>query len=171
MSYRREDSAGWAGRLVDDLAGRFGAANVFQDIHSIRPGMDFLDAINDMLQNSDCALVVIGPAWLSLKDEAGKRRLDDTSDYVRLEVATALRRLPVIPVLVGGAKMPAPALLPDDIKALARRNAAGVDRPPLALRRGPAGSVDRCLRSSRRWGKGLRGVRGRPDGTGCARVP
>lgn len=125
VSYRREDSAGWAGRLVNDLAERFGAANVFQDIHSIRPGMDFLDAINDMLQKSDCALVVIGPAWLSLKDEAGKRRLDDTSDYVRLEVATALQRCsPVIPVLVGGAMMPAPALLPDDIKALARRNAA-----------------------------------------------
>jgi TIR domain len=125
VSYRREDSAGWAGRLVDDLAERFGAANVFQDIHSIRPGMDFVDAINEILRKADYALVVIGPAWLSLNNEAGGRRLDDASDYVRVEVATALRHgSPVIPILVGGAKMPAPALLPDDIRPLARRNAA-----------------------------------------------
>ena len=125
MSYRREDSAGWAGRLVDDLAEKFGAANVFQDIHSITAGMDFVDAMNETLQKTDCALVVIGPFWLSLRDEEGGRRLDDASDYVRLEVATALRRgSPVIPVLVGGAKMPTPASLPEELKPLARRNAA-----------------------------------------------
>ena len=68
---------------------------------------------------------MIGPAWLTLWDEAGKRRLDNATDYVRLEVATALRRnSPVTPVLVGGVKMPMPALLPDDIKTLARWNAA-----------------------------------------------
>lgn len=99
MSNRREDSAGWAGRLVDDLAERFGAANVLQDIHSIKPGVKFVDAINETLQKSDCTLVVIGPAWLSLTDEAGGRRLDDAGDYVRLEVATAQGRgSPVVPV-------------------------------------------------------------------------
>jgi hypothetical protein len=125
VSYRREDSSGWVGRLVDDLSRRFGAENVFQDIHSIRPGADFLDAITATLRQADCILVVIGPVWLGAKDETGGRRLDDENDYVRLELATALRGgSRVIPVLVGGARMPAPLLLPEDIRALARRNAA-----------------------------------------------
>jgi hypothetical protein len=125
VSYRREDSAGWVGRLVDDLADRFGADQVFQDVHSITPGVDFLDAINETLRQADCILVVIGPAWLSTKNEMGSRRIDDENDYVRLELATALRRgSRVIPVLVGGARMPARALLPEELSALARRNAA-----------------------------------------------
>ena len=143
VSYRREDSAGWAGRLVDDLAEKFGAANVFQDIHSITAGMDFVDAINETLQKTDCALVVIGPFWLSLRDEEGGRRLDDASDYVRLEVATALRRgSPVIPVLVGGAKMPAPASLPEEHQAAGAAERGGADRQALVVRPGPAGSCN-----------------------------
>ena len=123
VSYRREDSAGWAGRLVSDLAGRVGVANVFQDIQSIEPGADFAEVILKTLQSTDCVLVVIGPAWLA-KDPAGNRRLDNVNDYVRLEVATALQSSSrVIPVLVGGAVMPAIAALPDDIRGLARRNA------------------------------------------------
>ncbi|MGG5890127.1 toll/interleukin-1 receptor domain-containing protein [Falsiroseomonas sp. HC035] len=123
VSYRREDSAGWVGRLVDDLSERFGAENVFQDINSMGPGVDFLDAIKETLHRADCALVIIGPAWVAA--EAGARRLDDPGDVVRLETATALRRgMPIIPVLVGGARMPAPDQLPEEIRPLARRNAA-----------------------------------------------
>jgi hypothetical protein len=69
-------------------------------------------------------LAVIGPRWLSVANKDGKRRIDDPNDFVRLEIAAALRRdVRVIPVLVEGATMPSAEELPEDIKALARRQA------------------------------------------------
>ena len=38
ISYRREDTAGRAGRLFDALVGRFGERDVFQDVAGIAPG-------------------------------------------------------------------------------------------------------------------------------------
>ena len=68
-------------------------------------------------------LAVIGPDWLTDRDEHGRRRLDLATDTVRIELATALRRPgPVIPVLVGGAIMPQPEDLPADVATLARRS-------------------------------------------------
>jgi hypothetical protein len=67
-------------------------------------------------------IAVIGNGWLISRD--GKRRLENSEDYVRIEIATALERdIRLIPVLVDGASMPQPGDLPDDLKALARRNA------------------------------------------------
>ena len=66
---------------------------------------------------------VIGPEWLNAKDEAGASRLNNPGDFVRIETASALKRgIPVIPVLVRGAKMPSAEQLPDDLKELAYRN-------------------------------------------------
>ena len=71
----------------------------------------------------DVLLALIGPSWLDSKDAAGKRRLDDSSDFVRQEIATALKRnIPVTPVLLQRAQMPAEQSLPDDLKDLAFRN-------------------------------------------------
>ena len=68
-------------------------------------------------------LAIIGKDWIDVKNDAGQRRLDDPSDFVRLETASALKRdIPVIPVLVHGAKMPRAEQLPDDLKELAYRN-------------------------------------------------
>ena len=68
-------------------------------------------------------LVLIGPSWVTAKDEAGTRRLDDPADFVRVEVGAALRRdIPVIPVLVRAAQMPRAEQLPDCLKELAYRN-------------------------------------------------
>lgn len=124
VSYRRQDSSGWTGRLVDALQERFGAANVFHDVVSIEPAEHWFDAIRAALDKADCTLVVIGPAWAGSTDVDGKRRLDDPEDLVRFEVDAALRKgKPVIPVVVGGAKMPTDALLPADLKSLAQRQA------------------------------------------------
>jgi hypothetical protein len=69
-------------------------------------------------------LALIGPQWLMVKDGQGKPRLEDPGDYVRLEIATALRRgIRVIPILIQGASMPGAAALPEDLKPLAMRNA------------------------------------------------
>ena len=61
---------------------------------------------------------------VSIADSAGNRRLDDLTDFVRLEIATAIRRgVRVFPVLVDRASIPASNLLPDDIRPLAGRQA------------------------------------------------
>jgi hypothetical protein len=76
---------------------------------------------------TSCAvlLALIGPEWLDAKDNTGSRRLDDPTDFVRLETAAALRRdIPVVPILVRGARMPRPDQLPEDLKDLAYRNGA-----------------------------------------------
>lgn len=124
INYRRNDSEGEAGRLFDELAHRFGERFVFMDVAAIEPGRDFRKAIDQSVASCSVLLAMIGVEWGDSKDPHGSRRLDDPSDFVRMEVASALRRdIPVIPVLVRGAKMPRADQLPEDLKELAFRNA------------------------------------------------
>ena len=125
ISYRRDDSAGYAGRLFDHLSARFGAKNIFMDIDTIEPGEDFRKVVNNAVGNCDVVLVMIGKQWLSVANEQGQRRLDDPRDWVRMEVSTALTNAQtrVIPVLVRDASMPGDRELPDNLKELAWRNA------------------------------------------------
>jgi hypothetical protein len=124
ISYRRDDSEGEAGRLSDDLAQTFREESVFMDVNAIQPGRDFRKAIDDSIRECSVLLAIVGREWLESKDALGRRRLDDETDFVRLEIASALRRdIPVIPVLVRGAKMPRAEQLPADLQELAYRNA------------------------------------------------
>jgi TonB family protein len=123
ISYRRNDSQGEAGRLFDDLVQRFDENTVFMDVAAIEAGRDFRKAIEEGVTKCGVLLVVIGLEWLTAKDERAGRRLDDPGDFVRIETAAALKRdIPVIPVLVRGAKMPTAEQLPEDLKELAFRN-------------------------------------------------
>ena len=123
VSYRRSDSQGEAGRLFDDLVKHFGEDRVFMDVSAIEAGRDFRKAIEEGVSKCGVLLVLIGPEWVDAKDERGVRRLSDPSDFVRIETAAALKRdIPVIPVLVRGAKMPAAEQLPEELKELAYRN-------------------------------------------------
>ena len=123
ISYRREDTGGHAGRLLDRLTSRFGDEPVFMDVQDIRPGRNFQTTIDETLASCDCVLVVMGPRWLTTVRE----RATLPEDYVRYEIAAALKRdVPVIPVLVGGARMPSAAELPDDLRPLSLRHAIEV---------------------------------------------
>jgi hypothetical protein len=127
LSYRRSDVGGYAGRLGDALSHRLGARNVFQDVTDIEPGRDFTHAIDEALEASDAVLAVIGPSWLGAADPDGELRLRQPDDYVRRELARALERgATVVPVLVGGAALPAGHDLPDDLQALAQRQAVSL---------------------------------------------
>ena len=123
ISYRRSDTAGESGRLSDDLIARFGAAQVFMDVDAIQPGRDFRKAIYENIGASSVVLAMIGPDWEDARGTTGTRRLDNENDYVRLEIATALQRdIPVVPVLVRGARPPKTDQLPEQIRDLAYRN-------------------------------------------------
>lgn len=124
ISYRREESAGHAGRLFDRLVGKLGRDHVFRDVDNIRPGEDFADAIRQRIQASDVLIVLIGPRWLSAADGEGRKRLEDASDLVRLEVEMGLeRKMRVIPVLLSGAAMPDAKELPATLAPLTKFNA------------------------------------------------
>lgn len=128
ISYRRDDSAGYAGRLYDRLAAHFGADRVFMDVEGIEPGLDFVVAIEEAVGSCRVLIAVIGDEWTNSKDAAGRRRLDDPNDFIRLETGSALQRgIRVVPVLVGGAVMPLAPDLPDDLKALTRRQAIEIN--------------------------------------------
>ena len=123
ISYRRADSAPYAGRLRDGLEAHFGAGSVFFDVNTIEAGENFPSALGTALSLSDIVMVVIGPNWTNVTFPQGGRRLDDPKDLVRAEIRTALdRNVEIIPVLVGGAAMPKPDQLPDELKPLSTRN-------------------------------------------------
>src|SRR5271166_1536472 len=127
LSYRRDDTAGFAGRLYDRLHDRFPQNKIFIDVDSIDPGLDFVEAIEANVGACDVLIAVIGKRWLVAANGEGRRRLDNPEDFVRLEIGTALKRgIRVIPVLVEGVLMPQPGELPDDLRLLTRRNAIEV---------------------------------------------
>jgi len=124
ISYRREDSAGWTGRLAEQLKERFGAESIFMDIDTLTPGVDFTEALQKYVSSCNVLLAVIGPSWATATDKTGKLRLENPNDWVRVEVAAALKRkIQVIPVLVGGASVPTMDILPDELDPLAHRHA------------------------------------------------
>jgi hypothetical protein len=124
ISYRREDSLPYAGRLFDHLKNHFGDENVFMDVDNIEPGLDFVQVLQERVSSCDALIAVIGRRWLTAADNKGQRRLDDPEDLVRLEIGAALnRQVRVVPTLVGGADMPRAEELPEAIASLSRRNA------------------------------------------------
>jgi hypothetical protein len=124
VSYRRDDTAYPSGWLFDKLAQHFGRDQVFKDIDSIQLGDDFVEVITAAVAQCDVLLALIGPRWLTIIDEDGRRRLDNPNDFVRLEIEAAItRQVLLIPVLVEGARMPREDELPPSMAKLARRQA------------------------------------------------
>lgn len=131
ISYRRADSAATCDRIYERLAAHFGRDSVFKDIQNIGLGSDFRQVIQQVIAQCNVQLVVIGPQWISIKDERGRRRLDDPADLVRQEVEAALeRKIQVIPVLVQGASLPPAKNLPSSLRKLPNLNSAHVRYDP-----------------------------------------
>src|SRR5262245_55320403 len=127
ISYRRNDSAGHAGRVHDRLQQEFGQDLLFMDVDAIPLGANFVKVLRAEVAKCDALLAMIGPGWLDARDENGKRRLDNCDDFVRVEIGTALNRgIPVIPILLEGTRIPKADQLPDDLKELALRNGLDV---------------------------------------------
>jgi hypothetical protein len=126
ISYRRDDSAGYARALYDRLVQHFSEERVFMDVDAIEPGLPFDEAIKSALDQCEVLLVVIGKRWMDKQAGIGLR-LNDPKDFVRLEIAAALsRNIRVVPILLDGARMPTEEELPEPLRELARRNALEV---------------------------------------------
>jgi hypothetical protein len=143
ISYRRADTLELTSRLYERLVARAPKAKVFRDLDSISPGSSFPTAIRQALASTAVGVVVVGPRWLSVMDDAGRRRLDDPADYVRLEVETMLAMdIPVVPCLVAGVAMPYEEDLPPSLRPLLERQHAVVRSDPDFSR-----DIDRLLES------------------------
>jgi len=166
ISYRREETAGHAGRLYDVMASRFGDSNVFMDV-DIAPGVDFVNRITQAVDACHVLLVIIGPRWASITNGAATPRLAQPGDFVRLEVEEGLRRshVAVIPILVGGARMPDESMLPAPLRALSRRNALELSDTRWRY------DVDRLLGALDRLLAGTSAVTPRPGAMPAVRQP
>jgi hypothetical protein len=123
ISYRWADSAGYAGRVMDRLDRELGRDLVFMDVDALPLGTNFPKVLHEGVAQCSVLLAVIGPNWLDARDEHGNRRLDNPNDFVRIEIAAALQRnIPVIPILLDGARIPKADELPEGLKELSLRN-------------------------------------------------
>ncbi|WP_295557988.1 toll/interleukin-1 receptor domain-containing protein [uncultured Hyphomicrobium sp.] len=130
INYRRGDDAGTVGRLFDRLEQALGRDTIFMDVEGhIKAGDDYVDVLRAQVSQCDILIAVIGPRWLTMADETGRRRLENPEDWVRVEVVSALEagaKKRVIPVLVPGGEMPRADDLPGPLKPLARKQAVRI---------------------------------------------
>jgi TIR domain len=121
ICYRREDTRPTAGRIHDSLASEFGSAiEIFRDVKGIPYGETFVSVVEKAVEDSNIFLVLIGSKWL---DEFENRRNDAVDDPVHFEIAAAIRRkVPIIPILVDGARLPKSKELPEEIASLSTYN-------------------------------------------------
>jgi hypothetical protein len=124
ISYRREDSQVFTGRIRDRLQVALEVQKVLIDSDSIEPGALFPVWIEENVKMCDVFLAVIGKRWLRIVDSEGRRRLDNELDWVRLEIAAALKHgKTVIPCLIDGARMPRVKDVPEELGGLLVRQA------------------------------------------------
>lgn len=124
ISYRRNDAAFIAPVLAQRLRAAYGDDAVFIDIDTIPFGTDFRDHIGSAVDRCDVLIALIGKAWAGA-EPGGGRRIDDPADIFRIEIEAAIQRgIPVVPVLLDGARIPPVTELPETLAPLAFRNAA-----------------------------------------------
>jgi formylglycine-generating enzyme required for sulfatase activity len=145
ISYRRDDSRWVARALKNKLASAIGEDQIFMDIDSIDPGLDFVQVVEKTISQVDVVIAIVGPNFVTLEDEHGNCRIQNPNDLVRLEIATALaRNIRVIPLIESGTTIPTEDQLPDDLKPLSRRNAVEIGENSFDH------DVDRIVESLRR---------------------
>lgn len=129
LSYRRNDTETMAEILFWCLMAKVEGIRLFRDTDTLHTGMPFAEVIDDSIADCDAMLVLIGKQWLTAKDKQGRVRLSEPTDWVRLEVASALRqRKRIFPCLIDGAEMPVAEDLPADLQRLAGLNATSISQ-------------------------------------------
>lgn len=126
MAYRQADDPGSVGRLFERLSADFGRWQLFLDIYSLRPGEDYTKQLDVALSRAELLIVVVGNNWL-VPGRDGKPRIGALDDTHRHELATAIQRgIPILPITIEGARMPASEDLPEDIAAFSKQQALAI---------------------------------------------
>ncbi len=107
ISYRRDGGDDLAGRISDRLSNM--GYRVFFDVESMRSG-DFNEQLYDAIDKCNDFLLILPPGAL--------KRCENQNDWVRLEIAHAVKmKKNIIPVMMKGFDG-FPSDLPDDIKPI-----------------------------------------------------
>jgi hypothetical protein len=127
LSYRRSDTETMAEVLFWCLMAKVDGIRLFRDKDTLQPGMVFADVIDGNIAKCDVVIVLIGKDWLTAKGKDGSLRLHAEGDWVRMEIASALRQKKrVFPCLIDGAGMPSAEELPADLQGMAALNATSI---------------------------------------------
>jgi TIR domain len=125
ISYRHDDTKEFAHRMYQGLCQTIPAECIFFD-REIPLGMDWDQHLQEQLASCSVLIALIGNSWSPAV--AGRSRIREPRDRVKMELAAALQRgLPVIPILVDGAAMPRKQDLPRSLAALPKRQALVID--------------------------------------------
>jgi TIR domain len=117
---RTSDSFGIAGRIFDRLVSHFGRDSVALADLDPSDGAEKLHREQNSARGADVLLATVGRQWLD--------GIQNDNDPMSSIIGAALSlRIPTIPILVNGAKMPSSEQLPGAIKDFAFRNAYRVD--------------------------------------------
>jgi hypothetical protein len=120
ISYRRGDSRPEAKKIWKILSDEFGDENVLFDVSNLSSYTKFYTQLEIALQVCHILLVIIGPDWMTIRDERGNLKIRNYGDYVQIEIRSFLfsQNKKILPVLVGGATMPAQSDLPTTLQGL-----------------------------------------------------
>jgi hypothetical protein len=114
ISYRRDDSSGFSGRIADKLRSNF---DVFHDIEGIALGENFPKVLKEKIKKSDVVLFLIGKESAKLFEERSGEK-----DYLVEEIYLAeISHSRIIPILLDGAIMP--NNFPEKISFISQLNA------------------------------------------------
>jgi len=125
ISYRRKDSEQFSARLHEGLDKKLGQEEVFLDVENIDVAADWKLRLQTAINAASLVIVVIGPLWM---EEIQKRA--DSEDQVVWEIKTAIALgKTIVPLLISGADMPDPLVLPEEICLLSQYNALTLASP------------------------------------------
>ena len=123
ISYRRDDSISQSRQIQDALQRIGGQDSVFMDTRSIQAGDDWTGEIRSALLDADIVIVVVKDwdRWLGV-EKYGKKRIDQSDDWIRQELALAFQeKKKVFLVLIGKGEEIVPAdVLPGELQQLVR---------------------------------------------------
>src|SRR5450432_2040953 len=106
VSYRRDDTAIFSGRIFEYLKEHFRKAEIYKDIFSMKGGDRIKVRIEEEIGKADVFLLVIGKNWTEIQRERLKN-ISIKEDLVHYEISAAIKKkVIIIPVLVEGASMP-----------------------------------------------------------------
>lgn len=127
LSYRRADAEAEARSIEQRLLQMPDIKHVFLDHEAIPKGEDFVESIRRAIKRSGVVLALIGPDWRGVDAETGEARILGDKDFVRLELAEALKvGKRVIPVMLDETPPPRPEDLPAELRGLATINVARI---------------------------------------------
>ena len=111
LSYRRNDSGGWAGRLRDHLALRYGEDRVWQDVDNLTVGADYLPQ-SSRTSPRPTPFSSSSARTGSMNSHRAGQDAGNPKDVLRTEIVHALKKKSVSSDSLAARQCPPPEICP-----------------------------------------------------------